>query len=84
MAIYNLCKLFLVESYMWSSRLARALKKYHIESRVSTTLKLREKATKKKDGTSHKDGLDYFKKDKFEHSAVLARRARLNKTGISV
>ena len=48
-------------------------KKYHIESRVSTTFKLREQATEKKDGTSHKDGLNYFKKEKFEHSTVLAR-----------
>jgi len=52
-------------------------RKYHIESRVSTTFKLREKATKKKDGTSHKDGLDYFEKEKFEHSAVLARIKKL-------
>ncbi len=48
-------------------------KKYHVESRVSTTFKLRELATKKKDGTPHRDGLDYFKKEKFEHSAVLVR-----------
>lgn len=48
-------------------------KKYHIESRVSTIFKLRERATKKKNGSSHRDGLDYFKKEKFEHSTVLAR-----------
>jgi hypothetical protein len=48
-------------------------KKYHVESRVSTVFKLREQATKKKDGTSHKNGLNYFKKEKFENSAVLAR-----------
>jgi len=46
-------------------------KKYHVESRVSTTFKLREKATKRKDGTSHKNGLDYFKEEKFEHEAVV-------------
>jgi hypothetical protein len=48
-------------------------KKYHVESRVSTIFKLREQATKRKNGTSHKDSLDYFKKEKFEHTAVLAR-----------
>jgi hypothetical protein len=47
--------------------------KYHVESRISTTFKLREKATRKKNGTSHKDGLDYFKAEKFEHQAVLTR-----------
>jgi hypothetical protein len=48
-------------------------KKYHIESRVSTIFKLRERATKKKNGSFQRDGLDYFKKEKFEHPAVLAR-----------
>ena len=47
--------------------------KYHIESRVSTTFKLREKATMKENGTSHKNGLDYFKREKFEHQAVTTR-----------
>jgi hypothetical protein len=47
--------------------------KHHIESRVSTTFRLREKATKKENGTSHKDGLDYFKKEKFDHEMVIAR-----------
>lgn len=47
--------------------------RYHVESRVSTTFRLRERATKKKDGTTHKDGLDYFKTEKFEHRAVLSR-----------
>lgn len=48
-------------------------KKYHVESRVSTTFKLREKATKRKDGTSHKNGLDYLKAEKFEHPSVISR-----------
>ena len=51
----------------------RTGRKYHIESRVSTTFKLREQATKRKGGAPYRDGLDYFKKEKFEHSAVLAR-----------
>jgi hypothetical protein len=47
--------------------------KYHVESRISTAFKLKERATRKRNGTSHKDGLDYFKAEKFEHQAVLAR-----------
>jgi len=46
---------------------------YHIESRVSTTFKLREKATYTKDGRCHRNGLDYFRKEKFEHSTVKQR-----------
>jgi len=48
-------------------------RKYHIESRISTTFKLREKATKKTNGDTHRDGLDYFKAEKFEHRAVLTK-----------
>lgn len=44
--------------------------RYHIESRVSTTFKLREKATYTKDGKCHKNGLDYFSKEKFDHPTV--------------
>jgi hypothetical protein len=43
---------------------------YHIESRISTTFKLRLKATYTKDGRCHKNGLDYFQKEKFEHPTV--------------
>ena len=44
--------------------------KYHVESRVATTFKLRDKATYTKDGRCHKDGVDYFDKEKFEHPKV--------------
>jgi hypothetical protein len=47
--------------------------RYHIESRVSTTFKLRVKATYTKDGRCHKNGLDYFDKEKFEHPTVKQR-----------
>jgi len=43
---------------------------YHVESRVSTTFKLGENATYTKDGRCHRDGLDYFSKEKFEHPLV--------------
>ena len=43
---------------------------YHIEVRVSTTCSLRYEETKTKKGTSRKDGLDYFFREKFNHSAV--------------
>jgi hypothetical protein len=51
--------------------------KYHVESRVSTTFKLKEEATRKGNGTTHRDGLDYFQKEKFEHPAVLERARNL-------
>jgi hypothetical protein len=46
-------------------------KKFHVESRVSTVFKLRLKNTRKKDGSTHRDSLDYFGKEKFEHPAVV-------------
>lgn len=46
--------------------------RYHVESRIATTFKLKEKATYTKDGRCHKDGLDYFNKEKFEHPHVKA------------
>jgi hypothetical protein len=46
------------------------MQRYHIESRISTTFKLKLEATYTKDGRCHKNGLDYFKKDKFEHPLV--------------
>jgi hypothetical protein len=46
--------------------------RYHVESRVATTFKLRDKATYLKDGRCHKDGLDYFSKEKFEHPQIKA------------
>lgn len=43
----------------------------HVESRVSTALKLKEKATiNRKTGKLNKNGLDYFNKEKFEHPYV--------------
>ena len=46
------------------------MERYHIESRISTTFKLRLEATYTKNGRCHKNGLDYFHKEKFEHPAV--------------
>jgi hypothetical protein len=46
---------------------------YHVESRISTTFKLRIEATYTKDGRCHKDGLDYFDKEKFEDLTVKQR-----------
>jgi len=48
-------------------------KKYHIESRVSTTFKLKKEASKKQNGTTRRDGLDYFRKEKFGHPAIAAK-----------
>lgn len=48
----------------------KTLEKYHVESRVSTSFKLRLEATSTKNGRCHKNGLDYFHKEKFEHEAV--------------
>jgi len=38
----------------------RTSEKYHVESSVLTSRKLKLEATHKKDGTCHKDGVDYF------------------------
>lgn len=46
--------------------------RYHIESTISTTFKLRDKATYRKDGRCHKNGLDYFYKEKFQHPEILS------------
>jgi len=46
------------------------LERYHVEARISTTFKLRLEATYTKDGRCHKDGIDYFHKEKFEHPIV--------------
>lgn len=48
----------------------KTLEKFHVESRVTTSLKLRFKATYTKDGRCHRNGLDYFQKEKFEHPSV--------------
>lgn len=48
----------------------KTLEKYHVESRVSTTFKLKELATYTKNGTCHKNGLDFLSKEKFEHPLV--------------
>jgi hypothetical protein len=44
--------------------------RYHVEARISTTFKLKLKATYTKDGRCHKNGLDYFSREKFEHPIV--------------
>jgi hypothetical protein len=49
------------------------LERYHIESRVSTTFKLRHKATFTKGGTCHKNGIDYISKEKFSDKHVLEK-----------
>jgi hypothetical protein len=46
------------------------MERCHVESRISTTFKLRLEATYTKRGTCHRNGLDYFNKEKFEHPAV--------------
>ena len=48
----------------------RTGEKWHVEARVSTTFKLRVKSTKTKNGRSHRDGLDYFYEEKFNHPTV--------------
>ncbi len=44
--------------------------KYYIESRVSTSFILKDKATYTKNGVCNKNGLDYFEKEKFENPFV--------------
>lgn len=44
--------------------------KYHVESRVLTTFELKEKASKRLNGRTRRDGLDYFQKEKFEPKEV--------------
>lgn len=44
--------------------------KYHIESRVSTSHKLRVKETFTKAGKGHRNGIDFFHAKKFEHRIV--------------
>lgn len=46
--------------------------KYHIESRVSTSHKLRVKETFTKAGKGHRNGIDFFHAQKFEHRIVKA------------
>jgi hypothetical protein len=46
------------------------LERYHVESRIATTFKLKDKATYTKDGRCHKNGLDYFHKEKFNNPIV--------------
>jgi len=50
-----------------------SLKKYHVESRVSTAFVLRPEATYTKSGKCHKNGLDYFAEEKFDHPRVKER-----------
>lgn len=49
----------------------RSGEKYHVESRVITTFKLRFKATYTKSGRCHRNGIDYFAEKKFNHPTVV-------------
>jgi len=48
----------------------QTLQKWHVESRVSTTFNLRKNATYTKSGTCHRNGVDFFIKEKFNHPAI--------------
>lgn len=45
-------------------------RRYHIESRVSTSHKLKIKETFTKTGKRHRNGVDFFHNEKFEHPTV--------------
>jgi len=51
----------------------RTLRKYHVESRVATKFILNRKATHRKNGSSLKNGVDYFMDEKFNHPHVKER-----------
>jgi hypothetical protein len=51
----------------------KTLERYHVESRVSTTFKLKLKATYSKKGRCYKNGIDYFAKEKFNHPLILEK-----------
>jgi len=48
----------------------QTLQKWHVESRVSTTFNLRKNATYTKRGTCHRNGVDFFIKEKFNHPTI--------------
>ncbi|MEM4142828.1 MAG: hypothetical protein QW445_01630 [Candidatus Bathyarchaeia archaeon] len=48
----------------------RSLKRFHVESRIAIKFKLRDKATYTNDGRCHRDGIDYFSREKFEHPLI--------------
>lgn len=48
----------------------RTGEKFHVESRVATKFKLRFKATYTKSGRCHRNGIDYFAEQKFNHPIV--------------
>jgi len=48
-------------------------RRWHVEARVSTSFPIRMRATYTRDGRCHRNGLDWFKKEKFEHPYVLER-----------
>ena len=48
-------------------------KRFHVEARVSTTFPLRLRETKTRDGKSHKNGVDYFAREKFNHPYVVEK-----------
>jgi hypothetical protein len=51
----------------------RTLRRFHVESRVATKFLLKSKATYRKNGSSLKNGVDYFIREKFDHPHVKER-----------
>lgn len=51
----------------------RTSRKFHVESRVATKFILNRKATHRKNGSSLKNGVDYFMDEKFDHPHVKER-----------
>jgi hypothetical protein len=51
----------------------KTLERYHVEARVSTTFKLKLRATYSKKGRCYKNGVDYFLKEKFNHPFILEK-----------
>lgn len=51
----------------------RTGEKYHIEARVSTTLKIKLKDTYTSSGKPHRRCLDYFDREKFSHPTTTRR-----------
>jgi hypothetical protein len=47
--------------------------RYHVEARVSTAFPLGMDATKTKSGRSHRNGLDFMIKEKFNHPCVVRK-----------
>lgn len=49
--------------------------RFHVEARIATTkgFRLGVKETFTKDGTGHRDGVGFFKREKFDHPAVIEK-----------